>query len=185
MVNGERTKRRLVCENSRFHVYFDAVQTPGHAAVNDYLVVAPKVAAENFVTGVAVLPVVDGKIGLLRVYRHAVQSDSWEIPRGFIEVGENDQSGSALRELEEETGLSCDREQLRSLGLVTPEAGLLAARVHLYVALRCRSIRPYFPAETGHVEFRVFDAEEVKNMISRSKIEDPCTVTAYFKFSTR
>ena len=77
-------KRRLACENSRFSVYFDEIEGQGQTRSRDYLVVAPKQRAENLVTGVAVLPVCDGKFGLIKVYRHAIQADSWEIPRGFL-----------------------------------------------------------------------------------------------------
>jgi ADP-ribose pyrophosphatase len=137
-------KRKLACENSRFSVFFDELVCPGRPGASDYLVVAPKQVAGNLVTGVAVLPICDGKIGLIKAYRHAIQGDSWEIPRGFIEEGES-APVSALRELEEETGLSCDPGEIKFLAFVTPDAGILAARVQVYVALRCSRIRPYAP----------------------------------------
>lgn len=174
-------KRRLACENSRFAVFFDHVVAAGSSEITDYLVVVPKQVGPNLVTGVAVLPICDGKIGLLRVYRHAIQSDSWEIPRGFVEEGESEAT-SALRELEEETGLSCDPGEIKSLGFVTPEAGVLAARVHVYVALRCLRTRPYLPVELGHRDFGLFGLTQVNDMIRRCEIQDPCTLVAYFKY---
>jgi 8-oxo-dGTP pyrophosphatase MutT (NUDIX family) len=177
------TRRTLACENSRFSVFFDNLAAQGETSVTDYLVVAPKHVAGNFVTGVAVLPVYEGKIGLLRAYRHAIQGDSWEIPRGFIEEGESDLI-SALRELEEETGLSCDLGEMKSLGFVTPDAGILAARVHIHVALGCLRIRPYMPSELGHRELCFFDDTEIRDQILRSEIQDPCTVVAYYRYIT-
>ena len=174
-------KRNLVCENSHFSVFFDELECPGQTSSPAYLVVAPKRSRDNLVTGVAVLPICDGKIGLIKAYRHAIQGDSWEIPRGFIEGGEN-VLVSALRELEEETGLSCDRSQIKFLGFVTPDAGILAARVQVYVALRCRRIRPYAPSELGHRDFCLFDPAEIEDLISRSVIQDPCTVVSYFRY---
>ncbi len=178
-------KRRLACENTRFQVFLDDIVGAGGSTINDYLVVAPKYRGADLVTGVAVLPICDGKIGLLKVYRHAIDAESWEIPRGFIDEGETDQALAALRELEEETGLSCHRDQVRSLGLVTPEPGVLAARVHVYVALQCTSTRPYVPAEFGHLEFRLFDPPEVEELILRSEVQDPCTAIAYYKYGHR
>ena len=131
-------------------------------------------------TGVAILPVVDGNIGLLRVYRHAIRGDSWEIPRGFMEEGESDLT-SALRELAEETGLACGRDQIKSLGLITPDAGVLAARVHVYAALHCIRIRPYAPREFGHREFRLFSSVALDELMIRSEIQDPCTLIARYK----
>lgn len=97
---------------------------------------------------VAVLPIVDGKIGLLHIYRHAIQCHLWEIPRGFVELGESNRS-SAFRELEEETGLACADTDLEPLGIVAPEPGVLAARTHLVVAQRCRSVRSFRGEEFG------------------------------------
>jgi ADP-ribose pyrophosphatase len=173
-------KRRLACENSQFFVYFDDLSHQGQQA-QDYLVVAPKQVTGDLVTGVAVLPIVDGKFGLLRVYRHAVQNSSWEIPRGFIEPGESE-AVSALRELTEETGLSCDINDTHSLGFVTPDAGVLAARVHLYAAQHCLRSESYAPLELGHQEFCLFSRSEINALIARSEIQDPCTLIAYFKY---
>ena len=176
-------KRKLVCENSRFSVFFDELACQGRPSASDYLVIAPKQVTGNLVTGVAILPVCEGKIGLLKIYRHAIQNNSWEIPRGFIEEGENAQI-SALRELEEETGLSCDSDEIKFLAFVTPDAGILAARVQVYVALRCTRIRPYASTELGHREFRLFDRADIGDLISRAEIQDPCTAVAYYKYTT-
>jgi len=176
------TKRKLVCENSRFSVYFDDLARDGEHYAQDYLVVAPKQVSGNLVTGVAILPMCEGGIGLLKIYRHPIQGDSWEIPRGFIENGENVPE-SALRELEEETGLSCASSDIKFLGFVTPDAGILAARVQVYVALRCSRIRPYVPSELGHREFRLFDRADVAALISKSEIQDPCTLVAYYGYA--
>jgi ADP-ribose pyrophosphatase len=176
-------KRKLICENSRFSVFFDELGRKGQSDSLNYLVVAPKQVAENLVTGVAVLPIYGGKIGLIKIYRHAIEGDSWEIPRGFIERGEN-ALVSALRELEEETGLTCDPGDVQHVAFVTPDAGLLAARVQVYIALRCRRSRSYAPMEYGHREFRLLNRVEVENLISTSEIQDPCTVVAYYRYLT-
>src|SRR5215470_15061422 len=99
--------RTVACENQKFFVFFDEIGTAGRIDTSKYLVVAPKQVGNNFVTGVAVLPICEGKIGLLRIYRHTIEGDSWEIPRGFVEKNESPVE-SAIRELVEETGLSCD-----------------------------------------------------------------------------
>jgi 8-oxo-dGTP pyrophosphatase MutT (NUDIX family) len=174
-------KRKLVCENSRFSVFFDELACQDRPSAPDYLVVAPKQFAGNLVSGVAVLPICDDKIGLINAYRHAIQGDSWEIPRGFIEEGES-APVSALRELEEETGLSCDPGEIKFLAFVTPDAGVLAARVQVYVALRCSRIRPYISTELGHREFRLFDRADVETRMSTSEIQDPCTLVACYRY---
>jgi ADP-ribose pyrophosphatase len=124
--------RSLVCENTKFHIYFDhVVDSVDHSEVLNYLVVAPKLATANLVTGVAILPIIKGHIGLIKIYRPAIRSFSWEIPHGFVEEGESEKI-SASRELLEEAGLFCKPEDFTSLGQITPDAGVLAARIHLY-----------------------------------------------------
>ncbi len=85
----------LVCENNRFFVFLDRVVLSVES-VRDYLVVAPKRVAADLVTGLAVLPVVEGKVGLIKTC-HAIMGDSWEIPRGFVDSGQS-VLDSALRE---------------------------------------------------------------------------------------
>jgi ADP-ribose pyrophosphatase len=177
----ERKNRKLVCENSQFHIFFDELTLQGRTTVSDYLVVAPKRVAADLVTGVAILPVVDGKIGLIRIYRHPIQQYSWEIPRGFIDQREASAS-AAGRELKEETGLDCKPEAIRSLAFITPDGGILAARVQLFAAMECAKQREYAPAEIGHRELRFFNIQEVEGMILRSELQDPSTIIAFFMY---
>lgn len=176
----EVVERRLACENSKFFVYFDHVIDKAGSEVRDYLVVAPKNAGKNLITGVAILPVVDGQVGLIRIYRPAIRAYSWEIPHGFVDEGENE-IASALRELLEETGVVADQSCFSSLGFITPDSGVLAARVHLYVAEAgySTSQREF---ELGLREFRFFDFQELENMIERSEVQDTFTLAAWCKY---
>jgi 8-oxo-dGTP pyrophosphatase MutT (NUDIX family) len=177
-------QRRLACENIRFEIFLDDVENPNGEIVHDYLVVAPKIKTGDLITGVAVLPVVDGKLGLLRIYRHAIQRHLWEIPRGFVDPGESDRN-SALRELEEETGLLCADVDLESLGVFAPEPGILAARVHLFVAHRCRAVGPFSGEEFGHKEFRLFDPAQLSTLHKTGEIQDSSTLIACFRSRER
>lgn len=176
-----RQTRRLACSNSRFDVYLDDIETADGRAVRDYLVVAPRVRSANLVTGVGVLPIHERKFGLLRIYRHAIRDFCWEIPRGFVDPGEDD-AVSARRELLEETGLDCGNDGLVSLGHVTPEGGILSARVHLFAARSCVSTRPFRPEEFGHREFHMLDAQRLEAMIAASEIQDSCTLIACYRY---
>src|SRR3954468_17631321 len=81
--------RDLLYENRVFRIYLDhLVEAVGHE-VMDYLVVEPKYSTGDLITGISVLPIVGGRLGLLRVYRHAVRRLMWELPRGFVEPGES------------------------------------------------------------------------------------------------
>lgn len=78
-----------------------------------------------------VLPVYQGKIALIRQYRHSVNQWLLELPCGQIEDGESPATG-AVRELKEETGLSV--ETLIPLGLSYMRAGVSTGRAYLYLA---------------------------------------------------
>ena len=176
----EVVDRRLVCENTKFFIYFDHVIDKAGSEVRDYLVVAPKNAGENLVTGVAILPIVDGQVGLIRIYRPAIRAYSWEIPHGFVDEGESDNL-SALRELLEETGLTVKAEYFSSLGYITPDSGILAARVHLFLAESCYTTQP-IQRELGLREFHLFPFREFEEMIGRSEIQDTFTLAAWCKY---
>lgn len=80
--------RKLVCQNSKWNVYFDHIAGEAGQHVPDYLVIAPKVVAENLVTGICVLPIREGKMVLLQVWRHGTGECTWEGARGFVDQGE-------------------------------------------------------------------------------------------------
>jgi ADP-ribose pyrophosphatase YjhB (NUDIX family) len=179
--NLEQQKRTLVCENSQFHIFFDELVCEGRIRVRDYLVVAPKRVTADLVTGVAILPIYDNKIGLIQVYRHPIKGYSWEIPKGFVDEKET-ATAAAIRELTEETGLGCNPDGVQPLALMAPDAGILAARVQLFVALNCFNARAYAPTELGHQELRFFESTEVEAMISRGEVQDPSTIIAFFMY---
>ena len=173
-------RRRLGCSNRLIEVFLDDIEEPSGAQVSDFIVLAPRQRTGN-VTGVAILPVLDGKFGLLRIFRHPVRDYVWEIPRGFVEQGEQ-ASVSALRELEEETGLQCDARDILDLGTIFPEPGILAARTHLFAATRCRRHGPFTANEMGHKELRFFDLEAIAGMTRQQTIQDANTLVALCRY---
>jgi len=172
--------RRLACENEKFFIYFDHVIDKAGDEVKNYLVVAPKITGKNLVTGVAVLPIVDGQIGLVRIYRPVLRAYSWEIPQGFLDEGESDNT-SAIRELLEETGLSVEAKHFSSLGYITPDTGILAARVHIFLAEDCNKTQK-IEHELGLREFRFFSFLEFEAMIERSEVQDSSTISTWCKY---
>lgn len=176
-----RTRHRRVSENARFRIYLDDVVGPNGDKIQNYLVVIPKARVTGKVTGVAVLPIIEGRIGLLRIYRHPVGDYVWEVPRGFVDSGETP-GRSALRELKEETGLKCRRTDLHPLGEIMPEPGILAARVRLFAALIDGRANPSLSREFGHNRLRLVTTEEFARLSLRGRIQDPCTLISYYRY---
>jgi len=78
-----------------------------------------------------VVPYFDnGDTMLVRQWRHAWETSSWEVPAGTFDEGEEPLQ-CARRELAEETGLVATR--YRSLGVVHG-AAFLTGRAHLFLA---------------------------------------------------
>jgi 8-oxo-dGDP phosphatase len=175
-------KREIGCRNSKWTVYLDHIHDDQGNEVHDFIVVGGQVPRHDLVTGVCVLPVWDGRIGLLRYYRHAVAEALWEVPRGFIDQGE-EPAEAALRELEEETGLTCRPTDVLPLGFYLPEPSTLQARGGVFVAARCQPGKKREKNEIGLGELSLFTLEEVANMAESSQIQDASTLIAFYRYA--
>ena len=173
-------QRKTACENSLFTVFFDHLVDADKTLVEDYLVVEPKIKNENGISGIAILPVIDNRIGLVNVYRHAVAEYGWEVPRGFIDEKESSEV-AAIRELKEETGLTCTKVELLSLGTTTPEPGIISAKVNLYMANVNNTESTEQEDELGHVDFRWFTSQEVTKLVQDQLISDATTLATLYK----
>ena len=115
---------KLLVEGRVFGVKRERVVEPGGIEVTREIVVHPGSAV--------VLPVLpDGRIVLIRQYRHAVGQYLWELVAGHKEPNESF-AESARRELQEEAGYRARR--IRKLLEVFPSPGLLGERMEIFVA---------------------------------------------------
>jgi len=80
---------------------------------------------------VVVLAVEGDEMWIVRQFRYVTGQELIEVPAGKLEEGE-DPRDAALRELGEETGLTCDR--LEFLGKIWPSPGVYNEIFHMYFA---------------------------------------------------
>jgi len=172
--------RKEVFRNAVFTVYADHVRDAAGNEVRDYLTVAPHHRTADGITGIALLPVLDGRFGLIRVYRHSTGAPGWEVPRGFIDESETPVA-AAQRELAEEAGLVAG-SPLRDLGILSPEPGVLAARVRLFAAENCARSGAVAGDEMGHGELKFFTRQEVAGLIDRGEVADPCSLVCFYRY---
>ena len=131
---------------------------------------------------VVVLPVrPDGKIVLVRQYRHAAGQYLWELVAGRMEKGENPKQGAA-RELVEETGY---RARKFTLFLdVFPTPGFLAERMFLLLA-EGLSRGEAQPEEDEKLIVRAYSRKELEAMIRSRRMRDAKSIAGllfYFRF---
>ncbi|MBI3506146.1 MAG: NUDIX domain-containing protein [Proteobacteria bacterium] len=151
-MNGEkppvrRIARRTALENRVWRVDLDHIVDANGGEVPEYLVLSPRGHAAGTVGGIAVLPLLaDGSLVLLRNWRHAIGTWSWEVAKGFVDEGETP-AAAARRELAEETGLACGPDDLVPLGEVFSEPAALATAAAMFVARDCRPIQAHKAAD--------------------------------------
>lgn len=158
---------RVVYRGSIFDVRRDKVREPGG-------VVATRDVVVHFGSVVLVPVLHDGRILLVRQYRHATRQSLWELVAGRTERGENP-SRAARRELEEETGYTGRR--FRRLIEFFPTPGFVSERMVLYLV---QGLKPgngkASPDEDERIELGAFSAAELDRRIRRGSIRDGKTI---------
>lgn len=79
----------------------------------------------------------------------------------------------------EETGLVV--KSIHSLGYMTPDSGVVAARVHLYLADDCTQT-PNAEGELGIKGLTFFPVSEFESMLMASEIQDSFTMSAWCRY---
>jgi ADP-ribose pyrophosphatase len=177
-------KRRAQILNSEvlyqgkvFRLQRDTVIEPGGVQAERDIIVHPG--------SVVVLPVFkDGRVLLIRQYRHSVGEFLWELVAGRKEPNESPLAG-ARRELLEETGYTA--KHLRKLLRVVPTPGFVNEWMWIFLAegLTEGAARP---EEDEKITSRIFKLKQVEKMIQRGTLHDAksiCGLLYYMRFLKR
>jgi ADP-ribose diphosphatase len=131
---------------------------------------------------VVVLPILpDGRMLLIRQYRHAARQFLWELVAGRIDAGESPRKAAA-RELIEETGYRAKRFRIVLDFFPTP--GFLEERMFVLLA-EGLSAGIAQPEEDEKIESRAYSRKELEQMIQKRIIRDGKTIAGllyYFRF---
>jgi ADP-ribose pyrophosphatase len=129
MAESRLKGRRQVFLGKVIDVGVEEVELPSGQLVELEIIRHPGGAAAVALDG-------DGRVCLLRQYRHAGGGWLWELPAGKIDPGEGP-FGTARRELEEEAGVVA--EDWTDLGAMISSPGVFTEVIHLYLA---RGLQP-------------------------------------------
>ena len=128
---------------------------------------------------VVLIPVQDdGRIVMIRQYRHALQRDIWELPAGNVDDGESAEAAAA-RECEEEIGLMPTR--IDRLGAFYPTPGYCDEEMMFF---RVSGLRPpaadstHKPDDDEEITTRAMSPGDAKAMVARGEIIDLKTAYA-------
>lgn len=123
--------------------------------------------------GVAMLAVCGEQVALVRTYRYTLQCWEWGIPRGFGQ--DCDPAQSARAELVEELG--AHPEQLDLLTTMTPNSGILATSVSVFLAHY--SDTPTLPLDLREVSaVRWLSWRQLLDEVAAGQITDGFTLAA-------
>jgi ADP-ribose pyrophosphatase len=163
---------KTIFSSNIFTIRRDLVIEPSGLKVTRNVVVHPG--------SVVVLPVFpDGRILLIRQYRHAAKQYLWELVAGRRDEGENFLQG-AHRELREETGYTAQR--MTKLLDLYPSPGFISENMVIYLAQGLAKGKAD-PEEDEKITQRVLTLREVDRWIGNGKIRDMKTVAAVLYYA--
>lgn len=130
---------------------------------------------------VAIVPVHEGDVVLIRQYRYSTKSEILEIPAGTLEIDE-DPYACAVRELKEETGYAASDWSKLLSAYVAP--GYSNEIIHIYVAEGLTPVGAD-PEEDESIKVERFPFEKVLDMIETNEIRDAKTIAGVLAYLTR
>jgi ADP-ribose pyrophosphatase len=164
------TQQRTIFEGRIIRLTLDTVQLPNGATAELEIVHHPG--------GAAVVALdAEGRVCLLRQYRHAAGGWLWELPAGKLDGGEAPLH-CAQRELEEEAGMQAGDWQ--PLGKIVSSPGVFTEVVHLYLA-RALTAVPTRAEEHEVIEVHWRPWAEVLRMAQGGEIDDAKTLAGLLR----
>jgi len=163
---GERLiSSRTVFEGRLLSVRVDEVELPDGAQVQREIVDHP--------AAVAVVPMLpDGRVILIRQYRHAAGKVLWELPAGLVEEGE-DPEQCARRELGEEIGYSPG--ELIPLFSTYLSPGFSSEIIHIFLARDLQPVQVASPPDE-RIEAVPVPLAEALDMVRRGDVQNAAAI---------
>jgi ADP-ribose pyrophosphatase len=148
-----------------FDVFVEEVALPNGLVKNREVIRHPGAAA--------MVPLFDdGKIALIRQFRHAVGSFLWEVPAGTLEPAETPLQ-CAQRELVEEIGYQAAR--MEKIAEILPAPGYTDERIHIFLATGLTPAQQNLDDDEV-LELQPTAFDRAMDMITEGSIQDAKTI---------
>ncbi len=168
----ELIERKVVDENRVFDYCKDTLKLPD-GRVTVYETLLHKGAA-------AVVPVLpDGRILLVRQFRHAIGRESLEIPAGGRNSTDEPFITAAARELEEETGYRS--KNLTPLITIITAIAYCNEKIEVFLARDLERTKQQLDPDE-YIEVEAYDSEQLSGMILGGIIQDSKTIAAIMSY---
>jgi len=138
------------------------VRLPNGHVIEGYLLADVREYAEAFAL------TEDGRVPLVRQYKHGIGKLSYDIPAGYLDAGE-EPLACARRELLEETGYAA--EDWQHLSSVVLDTNRGPARAHLFLALGARPVAPPHLDATEDLAMQLHTPAELLAMVRSGEID--------------
>ncbi len=160
-----------VLANRWLQVRQDTCLLPSDTVIDDYFVVEkPDV--------VVVFPLTpNGKVVLVRQYKHGIQDILLELPAGYVNEGELP-IRAAAREFVEETGYTAQR--LQQVGTLVNDPSNMTNVIHIFLAEQVSQTSAQRLDTNENVQVELVSIHELLELILRGKIKAQCSVAAIF-----
>lgn len=145
-----------------FKVRKDKCETPAGKIVDPYYVY-------EFATWVGAVPVTrEGKIIMIRQYRHALGETCIEIPGGCVDDGDKNIEEAIAREILEETGYTFSTYDY--LGKISPNPSTNSNLLHMFLARGGVKVKAQQLDENEEIEIVLLSIDELKQLLRENKI---------------
>jgi len=118
----------------------------------------------------------DGRVVMIRQYRHGSREVTLQIPGGLVDPGDSSEE-AASRELFEETGYGS--EEWTKIGEVTPNPALFNNRCHTYLARNVKKVRDPSLDQTEDIEVILLPLSDIPEMIRKGEIDHAIVISAF------
>lgn len=155
-----------------FKVRKDVCERPDGQIVDPYYVY-------EFPDWVAAVPVTEeGKIVMVRQYRHALGEICLELPGGCVDDTDKNFEEATARELLEETGYSFSSYEY--LGKTSANPSSNNNLMHMFLAKGGKKVAEQQLDKNEEIEVELYTIEEVKQLLEERKIIQSMHVTCLF-----
>lgn len=129
--------------------------------------------------GTVMVPIWQGQMAWVHIFRHATRTWEWELPRGFLEPG-NSEETNAEKEIWEELGVKS--KSVTRIGEFNPNTGLMSGIIGVYqVELASDPVSAgQLQAEEGIAEVRLVAPENLMDFIAQQGVRCGISLAAAF-----